>query len=140
LTWHQDSFYIFPVGNGWELEVNEFDFKDDGSFVMGGRLPEHSPQRSKSMSRMIGLSEHTTPLKNLSGLEIWFTLSTGQAIFPPPRYKMVIVIWLAVFSLNTLLSFAMSYVVRILPPVLHALVATLILVALMTYVVMPHMT
>jgi ribonuclease Z len=33
LTWHKDSFDIFPIGKGWELEVNEFDFKDDGGVV-----------------------------------------------------------------------------------------------------------
>jgi hypothetical protein len=33
LTWHKDSFDIFPVGKGWEMEVNEFDFADDGGVV-----------------------------------------------------------------------------------------------------------
>ncbi len=33
LTWHKDSFDLFPVGKGWDLEVNEFDFKDDGGVV-----------------------------------------------------------------------------------------------------------
>jgi len=33
LTWHKDSFDIFPIGQGWELEVNEFPFDDDGGVV-----------------------------------------------------------------------------------------------------------
>jgi ribonuclease Z len=33
LTWHKDSFDIFPIGEGWNLEVNEFDFTDDGGVV-----------------------------------------------------------------------------------------------------------
>ena len=33
LTWHKDSFDIFPIGKGWNLEVNEFDFADDGGVV-----------------------------------------------------------------------------------------------------------
>jgi ribonuclease Z len=33
LTWHKDSFDLFPVGKGWEMEVNEFDFADDGGVV-----------------------------------------------------------------------------------------------------------
>ena len=33
LTWHKDSFDLFPVGQGWDLEVNEFDFTDDGGVV-----------------------------------------------------------------------------------------------------------
>lgn len=33
LTWHKDSFDLFPVGKGWEMEVNEFNFEDDGGIV-----------------------------------------------------------------------------------------------------------
>ena len=33
LTWHKDSFDIFPAGKAWELEVNEFDFNDDGGIA-----------------------------------------------------------------------------------------------------------
>ena len=27
--WHTDSFNCFPIGDGYEVEVNEFDFRDD---------------------------------------------------------------------------------------------------------------
>ena len=33
LTWHKDSFDIFPTGKAWELNVDEFDFNDDGGTV-----------------------------------------------------------------------------------------------------------
>jgi ribonuclease Z len=33
LTWHKDSFDIFPIGKGWDMEVNEFPFDDDGGVV-----------------------------------------------------------------------------------------------------------
>ena len=33
LTWHKDSFDIFPIGDDWNMEVNEFDFADDGGVV-----------------------------------------------------------------------------------------------------------
>ncbi len=33
LTWHKDSFDIMPVGDGWKLQVHEFDFADDGGVV-----------------------------------------------------------------------------------------------------------
>ncbi|MEO8614863.1 MAG: guanitoxin biosynthesis MBL fold metallo-hydrolase GntH [Luteolibacter sp.] len=29
LHWHTDSFNLFPIGDGYEVEVNEFDYKDD---------------------------------------------------------------------------------------------------------------
>ena len=25
--WHRDAFSVFPVGQGWDIEVNEFDFR-----------------------------------------------------------------------------------------------------------------
>ncbi len=28
-AWHTDSFNSFPIGDGYEVEVNEFDFRDD---------------------------------------------------------------------------------------------------------------
>lgn len=33
LTWHKDSFDIFPIGQGWDMEINEFPFDDDGGVV-----------------------------------------------------------------------------------------------------------
>ncbi|MGH3506426.1 MAG: guanitoxin biosynthesis MBL fold metallo-hydrolase GntH [Nocardioidaceae bacterium] len=30
LRWHTKSFNIFPIGDGYETEVNEFDYRDDG--------------------------------------------------------------------------------------------------------------
>ena len=30
LTWHRDSFDESPIGKGFDMEVNEFDFRDDG--------------------------------------------------------------------------------------------------------------
>lgn len=31
--WHQDAFSVFPVGSGWDIEVNEFDFRDNGGLI-----------------------------------------------------------------------------------------------------------
>jgi ribonuclease Z len=33
LTWHKDSFGIFPVGQGYDMDANEFPFDDDGGVV-----------------------------------------------------------------------------------------------------------
>ncbi len=30
LHWHKEAFSVFPIGQGWDIEVNEFDFRDDG--------------------------------------------------------------------------------------------------------------
>ncbi len=31
--WHREAFDVFPIGRGWEIEVTEFDFMDDGGTV-----------------------------------------------------------------------------------------------------------
>ncbi len=33
LGWHRDAFSVFPVGQGHDIEVNEFDFADDGGVI-----------------------------------------------------------------------------------------------------------
>ena len=33
LAWHRIGFEVFPNGKGWDVEVHEFDFKDDGGVV-----------------------------------------------------------------------------------------------------------
>jgi ribonuclease BN (tRNA processing enzyme) len=33
LGWHRDAFSVFPVGKGWDIKVNEFDFRDNGGVV-----------------------------------------------------------------------------------------------------------
>ena len=32
-NWHRDAFSVFPVGKGWDIKVNEFDFRDNGGVV-----------------------------------------------------------------------------------------------------------
>lgn len=31
--WHQEAFSVFPIGRGWEIEVTEFDYQDDGGVI-----------------------------------------------------------------------------------------------------------
>lgn len=33
LGWHIDDFSQFPVGEAWDIEVNEFDFRDNGGVI-----------------------------------------------------------------------------------------------------------
>ena len=33
LGWHRDAFSVFPVGEGHDIQVNEFDFRDNGGIV-----------------------------------------------------------------------------------------------------------
>ena len=31
--WHRDAFDVFPIGKGWDIESNQFDFKDNGGLI-----------------------------------------------------------------------------------------------------------
>lgn len=33
LHWHRDAFSVFPVGQGHDIEVNEFDYRDNGGVI-----------------------------------------------------------------------------------------------------------
>jgi ribonuclease Z len=33
VKWHTDAFSVFPVGKGHDIEVNEFDFRDNGGVI-----------------------------------------------------------------------------------------------------------
>lgn len=76
----------------------------------------------------------------LTGLETWFTLPGKPEIAPPPRHKMALVTWLAVFPLITIISAIFQQFLGILPLVLRVAVVTAIAVPTMTYLLMPQMT
>lgn len=101
---------------------------------------ERSAERLEWTSRMNVLAAQTTPLHVLTGLETWFTLATDKPIMPPPRYKMAVVTWLALFPLITLQAYGLALAGFELPLVVHTFVATATLVPVMTYVVLPRMT
>jgi uncharacterized protein len=75
----------------------------------------------------------------ITGLETWFTLSAKGAIVPPPRYKMVIITFLAAYPTTTLVNFLLQPL-KVLPAPLLSLIGMLILLSSMTYIIMPRMT
>jgi antibiotic biosynthesis monooxygenase (ABM) superfamily enzyme len=83
---------------------------------------------------------HEENVRVLTGLETWFTLPARPGEPAPPRYKMAIITWIAVFPLATLIFALIHPLLGGLPVVIRTLVFTLIMVTTMTYVVMPRMT
>lgn len=76
----------------------------------------------------------------ITGLETWFTLPSSDAIIPPPRYKMAVITFTAIFPLIKIVSYYFRPVLISLPTLLQEMLATGLIVLLMTYVVMPRMT
>jgi len=76
----------------------------------------------------------------LTGFERWFTLSSAPNLPPPPRYKMAVVTLLAIYPLSLGLGQLLAPALAPLPVPLRGLAVSVLLIALMTWVVMPRVT
>ncbi len=101
---------------------------------------EESEERRRWLRKSEDLIKEEPDIRILTGLETWFTLPSREGDPRPPRYKMTVVTWLAVFPLATAVFMVLDPLIGGVPVVLRTLVFTLIMVSLMTYVVMPRMT
>lgn len=75
-----------------------------------------------------------------AGLEAWFKLPGQPIVVPPPRYKMAVVTWLGLLPLLVGANLLAPLALRPLAPMLRVVPISLVLIALMTWVVMPVMT
>jgi hypothetical protein len=101
---------------------------------------EASEVRRTWLIRLAELTQESLPFQILTGLETWFTLPAQRAVVPPPRYKMAVITWLAIFPLIVGINILFGSFLNSLPMLLRSLILTVMLVLLMTYVVMPRMT
>jgi uncharacterized protein len=100
---------------------------------------ENYPIRHRLLERTKRLTIDSK-YQRLTGLETWFTLPMQGAIVPPPRYKMLMVTFLAIFPLINLLNLVLQPLLTPLPSLLRGFIVTLVMLSLTTYVVMPRMT
>lgn len=94
--------------------------------------------------RMVKVAEEMceeSRVEQTGGLESWFTLPGATATIAPPKWKMAVVtgtcVWLMGMAIGAPLRHALeSYV----PQPVVALITTAIMVALLTWIVMPNLT
>lgn len=98
-----------------------------------------SEVRQQWLEKSEHLVQENPKVQILRGMEAWFTLP-GRQIKPPPRYKMAIILWLAVFTLLNIVPPLLAPIIGGLPPILRLLITSAIMVWLMTYLVMPFLT
>src|SRR3712207_1213389 len=101
---------------------------------------ENSEERHHWLRQSRPLLEEEEKVHVLSGLETWFTLPSKPGEPAPPRYKMAIVTWLAVFPVVAVIFSLFGQWLNLLPTLVRTLVFTLVMITLMTYVIMPRMT
>ncbi|MBM0745177.1 antibiotic biosynthesis monooxygenase (plasmid) [Phormidium sp. CLA17] len=99
-----------------------------------------SDVRHAWIERLQPLIEQPESIQTLTGLETWFSLPNQPLKSPPPRYKMAIVTWLGVFVTLTVVSRLLAPILSNLPILLNQLVTTGLVVALLTYLIMPRLT
>ena len=100
---------------------------------------EDSEVRQQWLERYAEVTLGEQEMEILSGLETWFTLSGEEALVPPPKYKMMIIVWMSIFPLTLLLNYCLVPFITELHIIAQIVVTSLIIVTLMTYVVMPLM-
>lgn len=95
-------------------------------------------QRSESCARWVARGEELTAgpaqVRELHGLEAWFDAGASQG---PPRWKMAILTFVALYPALVFATLALAPVIGTWPTPLRLLATSLILVPLMTWVLMP---
>lgn len=101
-----------------------------------------SDDRREWLAKMAPLVATSTKPQILTGLENWFTLPAHAhaPVPPPPRFKMAIVTWIAIYPLINILSSLLGPYLAPLPRLLQTAVMSVLMISLMTYVVMPRLT
>ncbi len=99
-----------------------------------------SDVRHEWIERLQPLIEKPEAIQTLTGLETWFTLPNKSLKAPPPKYKMALVTWLGVFVTLAVVSRLLAPILSNLPILLNQLITTGLVVALLTYLIMPRLT
>ncbi|HEY0833356.1 MAG TPA: antibiotic biosynthesis monooxygenase [Azospirillum sp.] len=111
-------------------------------FDSGGRLDawRTSDETRRLLERVQSLTEGEPEVTELTGLEAWFTLPGRPAAAPPPRQRMALVTWVALWPLVSLLLAYVAPFMEGLPFLLRTGILTGLVTVLMTWVVMPRLT
>ena len=98
---------------------------------------EGSEVREKWMKRYAEVEQGEQEMEILSGLETWFAMPGEEALVPPPKHKMMVVVFISIFPLSALIGYCLRPFINELHIIEQSAIMSLILVPLMTYVVMP---
>jgi antibiotic biosynthesis monooxygenase (ABM) superfamily enzyme len=96
--------------------------------------------RTRLLAEAEPLCEGGMDVQQVSGLEGWFQLPGSPVVVPPPKYKMAVVTWAAIFPLLVLANWLLVPSLAALPYILRLLIVSGTIIFLMTYVVMPQAT
>ena len=101
---------------------------------------EDSPIRERWIEKTGDFTEGTAHIHKLTGLEYWFALPKEPLQTPPPRYKMAVATFLALFPTINLVNLILNPLLGDFQGIFRLAISVMVTVALMTYLVMPLMT
>ncbi len=104
------------------------------------KIWEASSQRTEILEKIEDLLISTGEREQVSGLITWFTLPSANPLTPPPRYKITLVSWLALYPAVTFIFWVLGSWLADFPLLIRTLMVTALVIVLMTYLLMPFMT
>jgi hypothetical protein len=101
---------------------------------------EESEERAELLEQIESLLVQPSEREVTSGIVTWFTLPGQNPVQPPPKWKMTIVSWLALYPAVTLVFVIFGDLLAKVPLLLRTMIVTIVVMGLMSYVLMPRMT
>ncbi len=101
---------------------------------------ETSQERAELLEQIESLLVQPSEREVTSGIVTWFTLPGQNPVKPPPKWKMTIVSWLALYPAVTLVFILFGDWLAQIPLLIRTLMVTVVVMVLMSYVLMPRMT
>jgi antibiotic biosynthesis monooxygenase (ABM) superfamily enzyme len=133
---HLDIQVLRPGGGAG----HDYTVVDRFADVASRRAFTASPEYAAWMARLEVLTEHGPNFEEMGGTAGWFTLPEFPGAAPPPRPKMALVTFLGVYPLTSLLPGFAKGVLPAWHPLALNVVVTGLIVALLTWAVMPFLT
>ena len=97
-----------------------------------------SEERKKEIAKLDVLSEKEMILGQISGIDFWFEAPEKKNAAAPPKWKMSLLTWLAVFPGVVILSKFYHALLPDFSGILLTFLVTITLVPLLTWVLMPN--
>jgi uncharacterized protein len=113
-----------------------FKFADEASLANW----QASQERNEILEQIEALLASPSQVETTSGIVTWFTLPGHNPVKPPPKYKMTVVSWLALYPTVTLIFLLFGPWLERIPLLLRTLLITAVVMVCMTYVLMPRFT
>lgn len=103
-------------------------------------LWQTSPERQRLLEAFEPLLEAPSRVEVVGGIVPWFTLPGQNPVQPPPKYKMTVVSWLALYPTVTMIFWLFGKPLEVMPLPLRTLLVTAVVMVIMSYVLMPRFT